>query len=183
MSSHERIGRALNSKNLRQDEHHTDADVVAALAFAPQLGASLQALFSAGHTEELSRTVFLLTNTLVRAGRRKRIGFGHRRAETIAQQALLEWTVKVCRSCNGTGSRLASYSFDAEPVRAGSCLHCEGTGVFVPLWSWRAQLMQVSDQDPSQDWWEKRLDLAREIIDDAYSTARRKVAAQLIEEP
>ena len=182
MSSHERIGRALNSHNLRSDEHHVDADVVAALAFAPQLGASLQFLISAGHAEELDRTIGYLTHTLIRAGRRKRIGFGKMRAETIAKQALLEWTIRVCRACNGTGIKLASYSHDAEPVRAAdSCHLCDGTGLFLPLWEWRCDLMQVSDQDPSREWWEKRIELAKEILEDAYSTARRKVTAQLSE--
>lgn len=182
MSSHERIGRALNSHNLRSDEHHSDADVVAALAFAPQLGASLQLLISAGHTEEVGRTIEYLTLTLVRAGRRKRIGFGKMRAETIARQALLEWTIRVCRACNGTGSKLVSYSHDAAPVKANdSCDLCDGTGMFLPLWEWRAVLMDINDQDPAREWWEKRIELAKEIIEDAFSTARRRVTAQLAE--
>lgn len=180
MATHERIGQALNSKNLRQDEHHADADVVAALAFAPQLGASLQFLISAGHAEEGVRTVEYLTHTLIRAGRRKRIGFGKMRAETIARQALLEWTIRVCRACNGTGNKLASYSHDADHVKAGdSCDLCDGTGMFLPLWEWRAGLMQINDQDPAREWWEKRIDLAKEIIEDAFATARRRVTSQL----
>lgn len=180
MATHERIGRALNSKNLKQDEQHFDADVVAALAFAPQLGASLQALVSAGHCDELSRTVVLLTDTLLRAGRRKRIGFGKLRAETIAQQALIEWAIRICRSCNGSGYRLVMYTFDADqPKKQDSCLHCEGTGVFMPVWEWRAQSMGLTDQDPAPHWWEKRIDFAKEILDDAYRAARRNVTRQL----
>lgn len=180
MATHERIGQALNSKNLRQDEHHTDADVVAALAFAPQLGASLQSLISAGHVVELDRTLRLLTDTLLRAGRRKRIGFGKLRAEVIARQALLEWTIRICRSCNGTGYRLVSYTFDAQqPKQSDSCPHCEGTGVFMPTWEWRVDTMSIHDQDPTRDWWEKRIDLGKEIIEDAFRAARRKVTAQL----
>lgn len=182
MATHERIGRALNSSNLRQDEQHFDADVVAALAFAPQLGASLQALISAGHRDELWRAVSLLTDTLLRAGRRKRIGFGKLRAETIAKQALLEWTIRICRSCNGSGRRLALYTFDADqPKKDDSCPHCDGTGLFMPVWEWRAQSMGLGDQDPAPHWWEKRIDLAKEILDDAYRVACRRVTDQLTE--
>lgn len=180
MASHERIGQALNSKNLKQDEQHFDVDVVAALAFAPQLGASLQSLISAGHLEELDRTLTLLTATLLRAGRRKRIGFGKMRAESIAKQALVEWVIRICRACNGTGYRLVSYEVDAEqPKQNDGCLHCEGTGLFMPTWEWRATLMQVTDEDPAREWWEKRIDLGKEIIEDAFRSARRKVTAQL----
>lgn len=180
MTTHERIGQALNSQNLRQDRHHTDADVVAALAFAPQLGASLQSLISAGQHAEAGNTLRLLTVTLLRAGRRKRIGFGKLRAETIARQALLEWMIRICKSCNGTGFRLVSYTFEAEqPKQGDSCSHCEGTGVFMPTWEWRAQTMSVHDQDPAREWWEKRIDLGKEIIEDAFRAARRKVTVQL----
>jgi hypothetical protein len=179
MASHERIARALNSSNLKQDEQHFDADVVAALAFAPQLGASIHALVLAGHQEEAPRTIRLLTQTLIRAGRRKRIGFGSQRAEVVARQALLEWVIRVCRACNGSGRRLVSYSHDAEqPTQEDSCSHCEGTGVFTPTWAWRHASMELPPE-AEQGWWEKRLDLAKEIMDDAFRSTRRKVTSQL----
>lgn len=180
MPSHERIGQALNSKNLTQDSTHFDADVVAALASAPELGASLQIFLSAGQSEEAPRVIRLLAQTLLRAGRRKRIGFGRDRAEIIARQSLYEWCIKLCRACNGTGYRLVSYHVGVEqPKREDECLHCDGTGHFMPTWEWRVDTMAISDQEPVRDWWEKRIDLAKEIIEDAFRVARRNVTRQL----
>lgn len=185
MPSNERIGRALNSNNLRSDSQHSDIDIVGALAFTSQLGAALQALYSAGHQIELPRTIELLARTMIRSARRKRIGISLEDARLVSKQALLEWHVRICRFCNGTGAKIASYTIDAENSQitdGNSCSHCTGTGELVPAWSWRAQSMFGSahaDQDP--EWWEKRIDLAREIAEDAYRAAGRRVTTQLAE--
>lgn len=185
MATNERIGSALNSGNLRADELHHDIEIVAALAFASRLGSTLQALRSAGHNSELQNSIELLSNTLIRAGRRKRIGIGQDRAAVIAQQALLEWMIRICKACNGTGTKLQSYAPPTKfnvPRRkqSDSCWHCNGTGLFMPSWKWRSQMMKLGP-DESRDWWEKRIEFAKEIADDAYASARRKVTQQLLE--
>ena len=35
------------------------------------------------------------------------------------------------------------------------------------------------DREASRDWWDKRIALAKEIAEDAYQSARRKVNVQL----
>lgn len=186
MASNERIGHALNSKNLRSDEIHSDIDVIAALAFTSRLGSSLQALKSGGHLNELSNSVYLLSLALVRSGKRKRIGISKDCAESVARQALLEWMIQICKSCNGTGLRLSNYGVMPayEEVRKrtkdDSCSHCDGTGLFIPTWGWRRQMMNLGNEE-SKDWWEKRLEFAKEIAQDAYTSARRKVTSQLID--
>lgn len=184
MASNERIGQALNSKNLKQDELHSDIDVVAALAFASRLGSSLQSLKSAGHLNEIGNSIYLLSITLSRAGRRKRIGISKDKAEVVARQALLEWLINICRSCNGTGHKLSSYAAPPlhKPKRnsSDSCSHCNGTGIFMPSWSWRKQMMNLGPDD-SKQWWEKRIEFAKEIAEDAYMAAKRKVTVQLID--
>lgn len=184
MASNERIGQALNSKNLRQDELHTDIDVVAALAFASRLGSSLQALKSGGHFSEIHNSIYLLSITLARSGKRKRIGISRDKSEAIARQALFEWLINICRSCNGTGHRLANYSaaprMRSRKSSGDSCSHCNGTGIFMPTWAWRKQMMNLGP-DESKHWWEKRIEFAKEIAEDAYMTAKRKVTVQLVD--
>ena len=184
MASNERIGQALNSKNLKQDDLHSDIDVIAALAFASRLGSSLQSLKSGGHLNELSKSIYLLSVTLSRSGRRKRINISKDKAEIVARQALLEWLIHICKTCNGTGHRLSDYSakIPQRPKRnsSDSCYHCNGTGLFIPTWSWRKQMMNLGP-DEQKIWWEKRLEFAKEIAEDAYITAKRKVTVQLID--
>ena len=210
MSIDERIGRALNSTNLKNDSHHTDVDIVGALAFASELGASLHQLFTAGHLYEYFAAVRHLSNTLFRVCRRKRLGISRNDATVVARQALLEWDLKICRGCNGTGSRLLSYSAaaelepadpgaqalervppkycasNAEPPLSNSgnqqgvacCPLCDGTGMFAPLWSWRREQMNLPlDEADAEEWWAKRVDLARGIIDTAMRAASGAVAA------
>lgn len=183
MASNERIGRALNSNNLRQDELHSDVDVIAALAFASRLGSSLQSLKSGGHLNQLPDSVYLLSLALIRSGRRKRIGISRDKAEMVSRQALLEWLIQICRSCNGTGHKLSDYT--VKPVRHlrkknsdDMCPHCNGTGKFMPTWAWRRQMMSLNGEE-SKAWWEKRIEFAKEIADDAYHGAKRKVTVQL----
>lgn len=211
MAIDERIGRALNSSNLKNDEHHVDVDIVGALAFTSQLGASLHQYFTAGHSAEYWSTVRHLSGTLSRVCRRKRLGLSQADSTIVARQALLEWDLRNCRACNGTGVRLLSYaapneesalpaesqlppaggsvrvvkvgdeqSQDSDRQRVDSCSHCDGTGLFNPLWSWRAGRMEVPESgDGEEEWWGKRLDLAKEIIEASMRAASRKVAAQV----
>ena len=184
MTSNERIGQALNSKNLRSDEHHADIDVVAALAFTSKLGASLQHLRSGGQYEEIGDSINLLAITFSRSSRRKRIGVNVRDAEIISKQALLEWMIQICKTCNGTGNSLNNYGAPTvtTPKRNSndSCYHCSGSGMFMPAWSWRKSQMKLTG-DVSREWWEKRIEFAKEIANDAYTAARRKVSVQMTE--
>lgn len=179
MSSNERIGSALNSSNLKMDELHSDADVVAALAFANKLGIALQHIGSAGQHADINTAVAMLARVLQKACARKKMGISNANAVLAARQALVEWLIRICRTCSGTGEQLLSY---AEPGRnrRGQCRHCNGTGLFVPQWKWRRQHMEL-DEGASGDWWDKRINLAKEIAEDAYRSARRKVAVQLLE--
>ena len=91
VTSNERIGSALNSKNLKSDELHSDADVVAALAFANRLGISLQHIRSGGHINSATTAVSQLSVTLKRACKRKRMGISNEAAARCAEQALREF--------------------------------------------------------------------------------------------
>lgn len=181
MTSSERIGMALNSKNLKSDELHNDADIIAALGFANRLGSKLQRI-RAGGEMDFYPAVIHLAATLRKACRNKRMGISNEAAFKCAEQGLREWLVHICRSCNGTGERLLDYS-GIKPGKKrtlGTCTHCSGTGLFVPLWSWRKGVMRL-DAEASDAWWEKRVDLAKEIAEDAYRSAQRKVTAQMRE--
>ena len=181
MASNERIGTALNSKNLKSDETHFDADLVAALAHASKLGSSLQMAISAGFNEELAPAAEELARVLKKACRRRNWGIGWKAAKVAAQQALVEWILEVCRACNGTGKTLLNYSIDAADQtdqKERECPVCNGTGQFIPEWGWRADQMGL-DLSDSSGWCGKRIDLAKEIAGDAYRTARRQVSKQL----
>lgn len=180
MTSHERIGAALNSGNLRNDELHFDADLVAALSFASRLGIKLQHVTSGGYTSELAPAIQELARVLKKACGRKKLGLSYEHAQLAATQALREWLIKICRSCNGTGERLADYSGTGKPMRKGQCNHCDGTGIFIPTWRWRKEVMHLG-ADASQDWWDKRIELGKEIAEDAYRAARKKVDLQMSE--
>ena len=182
MTSSERIGTALNSKNLKNDELHNDADIVAALGFANRLGSKLQRVRSGGSTSDMYPAVVHLAVTLKKACRNKRMGISNEAAFKCAEQGLREWLVHICRSCNGTGERLLDYSgvTPGKKRTMGTCNHCNGTGMFVPLWSWRKQVMALTEE-VSGAWWEKRIELAKEIAEDAYRSAQRKVTAQMRE--
>ena len=187
MPSHERIGRALNSSNQRSQSFHGDVDVVAALAFASALGSSLQSLRSAGNDSELAKSIGLLSHALIRALRHKKIGINRETAVVVSKQALLEWMIQICKLCNGSGKVLSNYSGKSEPaLKAGgsnSCLHCEGTGLFFPTWGWRNQMLGLGSQNQNKNssWYAKRIDLAKELAQEAYVSAKRKVSAQLAE--
>lgn len=178
MTSNERIGAALNSKNLRSDELHFDADLVAALSFASKLGINLQHVVSGGYLTDVNPAVVELTRVLKKACGRRRLGMSYHHAQLVSTQALREWLIRICRSCNGSGERLADYSGANKPMRKGQCSHCNGTGIFIPTWKWRKEVMGL-DADASRDWWDKRIEFAKEIAEDAYRSARRKVDMHL----
>ena len=178
MTSHERIGSALNSGNLKNDLYHFDADLIAALAFVSRLGSQLQHLASAGQAQELQPAVAELGRVLKKACQRKKLGISNQDAQAAALQAMREWVIKICRTCNGSGQRLLSY--EGKLRAPGACNHCEGTGLFKPTWRWRREMMRL-DAEASQDWWDKRIELGKEIAEDAYRSARRKVHAQMQE--
>lgn len=177
MASNERIGAALNSGNLRSDEKHFDADLVAALAFASKLGASLQHVASGGYVAELGPAILELARVMKKACSRRKMGISYADANLAATQALREWLIRICRSCNGTGERLVDYSGKGKATRKGQCNHCNGTGIFIPTWKWRKDMMRL-DAEASQEWWDKRIELGKEIAEDAYRAARRKVTIQ-----
>lgn len=176
MTSNERIGAALNSGNLRSDELHFDADLIAALAFVSKLGSQLQHVASGGHYAELAPAVRELTRVLKKACGRKKMGISWSDAELASLQAMREWLIKICRTCNGTGQRLLDYS--GKTQRVGQCNHCSGTGLFIPTWKWRKEVMGL-DAEASEDWWDKRVELGKQIAEDAYRSARRKVHIQV----
>lgn len=178
MPSNERIGTALNSKNLKSDETHFDADLVAALAHASKLGATLQMLISGGFAEELRPASDELARVLKKACRRRNWGIGWQAAQRASRQGLIEWMMKACRGCNGTGKTLLNYGLDSADQKEQDCPLCEGVGEFVPEWHWRSQQMGLGPDEP-QAWWTKRVDLAKEIAGDAFHTARRQVNRQL----
>ena len=183
MTSSERIGKALNSGNLKNDAYHIDADLIASLAFASKLGQRLQSIASAGFLEEFSPAVVELTRVLKKACNRKKMGCSKGCAEIAAKQALREWLIRICKTCNGTGQQLYTYTTADAHVekRKGKCDHCDGTGKFRPTWQWRMEMMELKE-DASQDWWAKRIDLAKEIADDAFRAARREVTFQMSDE-
>lgn len=182
MTSSERIGTAINSKNLRSDELHMDVDVIAALARASNLGASLHHLRSGGQLGEFGAASQATERVLVKACRRKRMGISRDASKKCSAQALYEWMINVCKLCNGTGSKLLNYSVleVGEKVESGDCPHCQGSGIFMPIWSWRKKSLGLKG-DVSEGWWEKRIELAKEIIEDAYRSANRRVGSQLRE--
>lgn len=180
MPSNERIGSALNSGNLRSDELHFDADLVAALSFASRLGVKLQHIASGGYLMELNPAVDELARVLKKSCVRKKLGLSYQDAKIAATQGLREWLIRICRSCNGSGERLADYSGLGKPARKGQCNHCNGSGIFVPTWRWRKDVMGLG-ADASKDWWDKRIELAKEISEDAYRSARRKVDFHLFD--
>jgi len=176
MASHERIGSALNSGNLRSDEIHTDVDVVGALGFANRLGAELQHLCSAGQLSSFSRAVALLADTTRRSMRRKKMGISAVDAAKVSCQALKEWLVRACYVCNGTGEVLLNYR--GEEGQKGRCPSCNGTGLYIPTWHERRHHMGLG-ADEESGWWEKRVDLAKEIAEDAYRSAKARVSFEM----
>lgn len=177
MASHERIGAAINSGNLRSDETHSDVDIVGALGFANRLGAELQHLCSAGQLTSFSRAASLLADTLRRSMRRKKMGISANDAELVANQALKEWLVRACYVCNGSGEVLLNYRGGEDGTR-GMCPSCNGTGLYLPTWHERRHHMGLG-VDAEKDWWEKRVDLAKEIAEDAYRSAKSKVTLEM----
>lgn len=171
MSSNERIGSALNSTNLKSDETHFDTDYIASLALANKLGRKLQHLKSGGYDEELYPAIIELAKVLRKSCNRKKIGLSKDNALLISKQALKEWLIKICRNCNGTGQLQPLYS--AEEFQGGECSHCQGTGIFKPVWKWRKSQMKLESGD--SEWWDKRIELGKEICEDAYRSAQTKV--------
>lgn len=182
MTSSERIGSALNSGNLKMDDLHADADLIAALAFVSRLGQRLQHVASGGYMSELGPAINELARVLKKACSRKRMGLSMEDAHIVATQAMREWLIKICRTCNGTGERLMSYAATGgKQQRKGQCPHCSGTGLFIPTWRWRRDVMAIHAREVPREWWEKRIELGKEIAEDAYRSAQRKVSIQMTE--
>lgn len=178
MTSSQRIGRALNSSDLRSDETHEDVDVLAALAFSPTLGSLLHRLSTANDASAFTPAAEAVARQLYRALRKKRHRVDRSAATAVATQALKEWAIGICIQCNGTGRALLEYVPGADN-READCGECRGTGLFRVRWP--ELRTAVGGMDEDRDRWEARFTIARGLIDDAYRICRHSVTKQLVE--
>lgn len=178
MTSPKQIAIAILSENLRADEHHNDVYVVAALGFSNRLGSALHRLSGAMQASAYNDAKQQLSILLMKWGKRRRVNITRESSEVVADQVLYEWMVKICISCNGTGQQLLVYSTGEEQGR-GDCMECGGTGMYSPTWTERHRKMNVSFGERS--WWEKRIAVGQEIVNDAYRAATSRVSAEMRE--
>lgn len=118
----QRYATAAVSSNLKNDEHHTATDVLAAVALSSDIG---HLLFRLKYCNDRSVYGRLLDAWVAKIGKKAaRRGWLHN-AERVAVAALQHWINDVCPSCSGRGHKKMP---DAPMLCDEACELCNGSG-------------------------------------------------------
>lgn len=119
----ERMGAALNSGNLKADEHHHDHELVAAFGVgASWLGNRLWRMKYADDLQhaETRKVIHRLASMMSMRQRSSPL------AEVFAEEALREWLEDRCLTCSGKGFTGSDYGQVKTVER--KCVPCQGSG-------------------------------------------------------
>jgi hypothetical protein len=126
----ERMTRATTSTNLKCDELHFDADLIASSGFVARRRGLGALAFWAKYAQDNSKTKELLRELMTQFVGKKRQERSHlpkRMLHDIAEAALCYWLTDVCRSCKGV-----KFEAQNQVLTDKVCKRCRGTGKEAP---------------------------------------------------
>lgn len=122
----ERMTRATTSTNLKCDELHFDADLIASSGFVARRRGLGALAFWAKYAQDTSKTKELLRELMTQFVGKKRQQRSHlpkRMLHDIAEAALCYWLTDVCRACKGV-----KFETKDQVLTDKACKRCGGTG-------------------------------------------------------
>ena len=126
----ERMTRATTSSNLKCDDLHFDADLIASSGLVARKKGLGALAFWSKYAQDNSKTKELLRELMTKfvgKKRQERSNLSKRVLHQIAESALCYWLTDVCRSCNGVEFEVQEQILTDRP-----CKRCKGTGKEVP---------------------------------------------------
>jgi hypothetical protein len=125
--------RAANSSNLKCDDLHFDADMLASSGFVARKRGLGALCFWSKYQNDVSKTKELLRELMTKfvgLKRQQRSHLPKRTLHTIAEAALCYWLTDTCRSCKGV--KFEKLESNEQVLSDKPCKRCKGTGKEVP---------------------------------------------------
>jgi hypothetical protein len=126
----ERMTRATTSYNLKCDDLHFDADLIASSGFVARKRGLGALAFWSKYAQDSAKTKELLRELMTKFVGQKRQERSHlskRILHQIAESALCYWLTDICRACKGVKFEVQEQVLSDRP-----CKRCKGTGKEVP---------------------------------------------------
>lgn len=133
MGTIERMTKATQSSNLRCDELHFDADMLASSGFVARKRGLGALAFWAKYAQDTSRVKQLTQEFLTKfmgVKRQERSNLPKRILHSIGESAIVYWLTDVCRSCKGV--KYEKLEANEQVLSDKPCHRCKGTGKEVP---------------------------------------------------
>ena len=129
----ERMTRATTSSNLKCDETHFDADLIASSGFVARKKGLGALAFWSKYAQDQSKTKELLRELMTKFVGQKRQERSHlskRVLHQIAEASLCYWLTDTCRACNGV--KYEKLEANEQCLSDKPCKRCKGTGKEAP---------------------------------------------------
>ena len=129
MGTLERMTRATTSSNLKCDELHYDADLIASSGFVARRRGLGALAFWAKYAQDTSKTKELMRELLTKFVGQKRQERSHLSKKVlheIAEAALCYWLTDTCRACHGV--KFEKLEANEQVLSDRPCKRCRGTG-------------------------------------------------------
>lgn len=125
----ERMTRATASSNLKCDDLHFDADLIASSGFVARKRGLGALAFWSKYAQDQSKTKELLRELMTKFVGQKRQERSHlskRVLHQIAEAALCYWLTDTCRACKGV--KFQKLESNEQVLSDKCCTRCKGTG-------------------------------------------------------
>ena len=129
----ERMTRATTSSNLKCDDLHFDADLIASSGFVARKRGLGALAFWSKYAQDTQKTKELLRELLTKFMGMKRAERSHlpkRTLHAIAEAALCYWLTDVCRACKGV--KYEKLAANEQVLSDKPCKRCKGSGKEAP---------------------------------------------------
>jgi hypothetical protein len=160
----ERMTRATASSNLKCDELHFDADLIASSGFVARRRGLGALAFWAKYAQDTSRTKELLREFQTKFMGHRRQNRSHlpkRILHEIAEACVCYWLTDVCRACKGV--KFERLEANDQVLSDKPCKRCKGTGKEVPP---NAQDVGLDELDNSR--FREEFAIGLEILEEAF---------------
>jgi hypothetical protein len=129
----ERMTRATTSSNLKCDDLHFDADLIASSGLVARKKGLGALAFWSKYAQDHSKTKELLRELMTKfvgKKRQERSNLSKRILHQIAESALCYWLTDVCRACKGV--KFEKLESNEQVLSEKCCTRCKGTGKEAP---------------------------------------------------
>ncbi len=166
------LARALNSSNLKQQEHHCSLDVVHTLGLAAihhPIGASAVHLLDAMQAGGYSQLIYSLSKA---AG--KRMKCDKQILLNLCKQVIHETAFNFCQTCSGRKHAIID-------KKVHLCAGCNGTGIKRYSDRERSKTLNISEELYTKHWAD-RFNQVQSIFTNEYRNALHIAKFKIIEE-